>query len=136
MEKNLVSKLWVSLTVNYIFCDVFSLYDSVFLNELLNGNVGGIEFTESFLLGFSVIMEIPMLMIIITMILNNKAFRIINISVSILMIIVQIVSLATGTNSKHYIFFSIIEIGILLLIIYLVSKYRYEEKTTGNNHKK
>ncbi|XCF04948.1 DUF6326 family protein [Tamlana crocina] len=44
VEKNLVSKLWVSLTVNYIFCDVFSLYDSVFLNELLNGNVGGIEF--------------------------------------------------------------------------------------------
>ncbi|XCF04947.1 DUF6326 family protein [Tamlana crocina] len=81
-------------------------------------------------------MEIPMLMIIITMILNNKAFRIINVSVSILMIIVQIGSLATGTNSKHYIFFSIIEIGILLLIIYLVSKYRYQGKTTGNNDRK
>jgi len=131
MEKNIISKLWTLLTVNYIFCDVFSLYDSVFLKQLLNGNVEGIEFTESFLLGFSVLMEIPMLMIVVTLILKNKTLKIVNISASALMIIVQIGSLITGTNTKHYIFFSIIEIGILLLIIYLISKYRYEGKTTS-----
>lgn len=124
MEKNIISKLWILLTVNYIFCDVFSLYHSVFLNQILTGSVEGIEFTESFLLQFSIIMEIPMLMIFISMVLKNRLHKIVNISVSLLMIIIQIGSLTTGSNSKHYIFFSFVEIGVLLLIIYLVYKFK------------
>ncbi|WP_397447103.1 DUF6326 family protein [Polaribacter sp. R77954] len=120
MKKNnyLLSLLWVFLTVNYIFCDVFSLYHSKFLNELLTGTIDGIEFTESFLLGFSIIMEIPMLMIILSVLLKAKTNQIINIIAAIFMIIIQVGSLSTGKNSQHYIFFSSIEIGALLFIIY------------------
>ncbi|WP_147676923.1 DUF6326 family protein [Algibacter pacificus] len=133
MEKNILSKLWTLLTVNYIFCDLFSLYDSVFLNKLLYGNAGGIEFSESFLLGVSMLMEIPMLMIVITLILKNKAFKIVNISISAIMVIVQTGSLITGVNTKHYLFFSFIEISILFWIIYLVSKYKYVKTTIPSN---
>jgi len=121
--KNLLSKLWIFLTVNYIFCDVFSLYDSSFLNKLLTGKVDGIEFTEPFLLYFAIIMEIPMLMIILSTILKTKINRIINIIVGFLMIIIQIGSLVTGKNSLHYIFFSIIEIITLVLIIFIAFKW-------------
>lgn len=117
--KNLLSKLWIFLTVNYIFCDVFSLYHSKFLNELLLGKVDGIEFTEPFLLSFAIIMEIPMLMIVLSIILKNKINRILNIIVGLLMIVIQVGSLVTGSNSLHYIFFSGIEINTLLLIIYI-----------------
>lgn len=135
--KNLLSKLWIFLTVNYIFCDVFSLYHSKFLNELLLGQVDGIEFTEPFLLNFAIIMEIPMLMIVLSVILKNKANRILNIIVGLLMIIIQIGSLATGTNSLHYIFFSCIEICTLIIIIYLSWKWskliRFNEKLKEKN---
>lgn len=121
--KNLLSKLWVFLTVNYIFCDVFSLYHSKFLNEILLGKVDGIEFTESFLLTFAIIMEIPMLMIVFSIILKEKLNRIINIIVGVLMMSIQIGSLVTGSNSLHYIFFSIIEICTLIIIIYIAWKW-------------
>ena len=121
--KNLLSKLWIFLTVNYIFCDVFSLYDSSFLNKLLTGKIDGIEFTEPFLLYFAIIMEIPMLMIILSTILKTKINRIINIVVGFLMIVIQIGSLVTGKNSLHYIFFSIIEIITLVLIIFIAFKW-------------
>lgn len=121
--KNLLSKLWIFLTVNYIFCDVFSLYHSKFLNELLRSEVDGIEFTEQFLLNFAIIMEIPILMIVLSILLNNKVNRITNIVVGLLMIVIQIGSLVTGTNSLHYIFFSSIEISTLLFIIYTAWKW-------------
>lgn len=121
--KNLLSKLWIFLTVNYIFCDVFSLYHSKFLNKLLLGKVDGIEFTEPFLLSFAIIMEIPMLMIVLSIILKNKINRILNIIVGLLMIVIQVGSLVTGSNSLHYIFFSGIEINTLLLIIYIAWRW-------------
>lgn len=120
---NLLSKLWIFLTVNYIFCDVFSLYHSKFLNELLTGKADGIEFTEPFLLSFAIIMEIPMLMIVLSIITKNNVNRILNITVGVLMIIIQTGSLATGTNTLHYIFFSSIEIGTLVFIIYTAWKW-------------
>ena len=120
---NLISTLWIFLTVNYIFCDVFSLYHSRFLNELLTGKVDGIEFTEHFLLSFAIIMEIPMLMIVLSKVFSYKINRVLNIAFGILMTIIQIGSLVTGTNSLHYIFFSIIETSILLLIIFIAWKW-------------
>jgi len=88
----------------------------------LTGRVDGIELSEPFLLSFAIIMEIPMLMIVLSIIIKNKVNRIVNVIVGVLMIIIQIGSLTTGTNSLHYIFFSIIEISTLLLIIYIAWK--------------
>ena len=121
--KLILSKLWIFLTVNYIFCDVFSLYHSKFLNKLLTGKIDGIDFTEPFLLYFAIIMEIPILMIVLSIFLKTKINRIINIISGISMIIIQLGSLVTGENSLHYIFFSVIEIITLLLIIYIAYKW-------------
>jgi len=121
--KIILSKLWIFLTVNYIFCDVFSLYHSKFLNKLLTGKIDGIDFTEPFLLYFAIIMEIPILMIVLSIFLKTKINRIINIISGISMIIIQLGSLVTGENSLHYIFFSVIEIITLLLIIYIAYKW-------------
>ncbi|MDO6801949.1 DUF6326 family protein [Wenyingzhuangia sp. 1_MG-2023] len=114
---NALSKLWVFLTLNYIFCDVFSLYLSSHLQELLNGGIGEIKFTETFLLHFAIIMEIPLVMVVLSYFMKLKINRIINIIAATFMIIIQVGSLATGKNSLHYWFFSSIEISTLLLII-------------------
>ena len=131
--KNLLSKLWIFLTVNYIFCDVFSLYNSNFLNKLTTGQVDGIEFTEPFLLYFAIIMEIPMLMIVLSVLLKEKMNRIINMVVAVLMIIIQIGSLVTAKNSLHYVFFSIIELITLLFIIYKAYTWNNSNSKTKNH---
>lgn len=114
--------LWIFLTLNYLFCDVFSLYLSSHLQELLNGGLGELRFTEVFLLKFAMVMEVPMLMIVFSILLKPKLNRIINIVVAILMLIVQIGSLLTGENNLHYLFFSLIEIGTLITIIIIAYK--------------
>lgn len=121
--KQLLSTLWIFLTVNYLFCDVFSLYYSEYLKQLLIGEIDGILFTEKFLLSFAIIMEIPMLMIVLSKILNHKQNRVLNIVCGVLMIVVQIGSLLTANNTLHYYFFSFIEICTLVIIIWFAWKW-------------
>lgn len=116
---SILSKLWLILTLNYLFCDLFSLFLSKNLTQLLNGGIGEITFTEQFLLFFSVIMEIPIIMVFFSSILKYRLNRIVNIIAGSLMLFIQIGSLVSGKNNIHYIFFSIIEIILLIIIIRL-----------------
>lgn len=126
--KNLLSTLWIFLAVNYIFCDVFSLFYADTLKQLLTGEIDGIKFTQEFLLTFTIIMEIPMLMIVLSKILRFKINRALNIVSALLMLVIQIGSLVTSENLMHYVFFSAIEIITLLTIIYLAWKWSKKMK--------
>lgn len=42
-RKSLLSLLWIYLTVNYIYFDVFTLHLSQYLEAFLSGDVGGIK---------------------------------------------------------------------------------------------
>lgn len=127
MKKNqLLSVLWVFLLVNYLFCDVFSLFHSEHLKQLLTGELGGVAFTQQLLLSFAILMEIPMLMIVLSFVLGYKWNRILNVGAAILMIVVQVGSLLLGENSLHYLFFSVIEILALLVIVGIAWKWENE----------
>jgi hypothetical protein len=74
----ILSTLWIFLTVNFIFCDVFTLMHAEDLRNILNGKIGDIEITQEFLLAFAVIMEIPMIMIVLSKFLRYKLNRVLN----------------------------------------------------------
>jgi hypothetical protein len=118
-REQLLSLLWIFLTVNFIFCDVFTLMYSEELRKILSGKIGEMEITQEFLLTFALIMEIPMLMIILSRVVKRKINRILNVVFSLLLIIVQAGSLTADDNSLHYIFFSIVEISTLIAIVWL-----------------
>ena len=127
MDKKIVlSTLWIFLTVNFVFCDVFTLMHSEDLRKILTGNVDGIQMSQQFLLGFAFIMEIPMLMILFSRVLRYPSNRILNVVFSILLAIVQIWSLTAGGNTLHYWFFSIIEIATLFSILFLAWFWKKE----------
>jgi hypothetical protein len=126
-KRDLISTLWIFATVNYIYCDVFSLHYAPNLQQLLTGNVDGLEISEEFLLVFSVIMELPMLMILLTKILPLKVNRVANIAIALIMSAIQIWSLTMGGNTYHYLFFSVVEIATTLLIVYLSITWVSEE---------
>ena len=117
--KALLSTIWVFLTVNFIFCDVFTLMYLEDLRQILNGKAGDVELTQEFLLSFAIIMEIPMVMILHSRVLSYKLNRILNIAFGALLVLVQLGSLFADDNSLHYIFFSIIEVSTLLYIVWL-----------------
>jgi len=117
--KTILSTLWIFVTANYIYCDVFSNMDSTVLKELLTGTVGSLKITQGFLLGAAVMMEIPMLMIVLSRFLGYAVSRPANIIAGSLMILIQLGSLFVGTApTMHYVFFSIVEIlGDALIVV-------------------
>ena len=117
-KKVLFSTLWIFVTLNYIFCDVFTLFHSESLKQLMTGEMGGMEINQEFLLGFSLLMELPMVMIVLSRILSYRSNRMANIVVASIMTIVQSATLFTADNTLHYIFFSTIEISTTGFILY------------------
>lgn len=117
-RKQLLSTLWIFLTVNYIYCDVFSLHDAKMLQAFLSGDVGGMQITENFLLYFAMIMQIPMLMIVLSRYLTYKVNRITNIVAATFSGGVQTATVIMG-GTLYYKFFSLFEIATAILIIFL-----------------
>jgi len=124
--KDKLFTLWIFVTVNYIFCDIFTLFYSENLKQLMSDAMGGMEITETFLFAFSVIMELPMLMIVLSRLLPYKFNRLANIAVGIFMTLIQTWSLF-GDNMLHYVFFSIIEIATTIIIVWIAIRWKNEE---------
>ena len=121
----LISKMWIFLSLNYIFCDVLSNMEMSVLRMLFEGNIAGIPMTQGFLLLAGISLEIPFLMIILATILPYKANRITNIAAAILMIIYQLGSFFAGSDATlHYMFFSAVEILGMVVIIVLAFRWK------------
>ena len=88
------------------------------------GTSGGMEFTQGFLLSFSILMEIPIAMFLLSRILKYSVNRWSNIIAGVIMVIVQTYSLF-NPSTGYYLFFSIIEIACLLWIIW--SAWKWDE---------
>lgn len=124
-RKELLSVLWVFLTVNYIFCDVFGLYDAKLLQALLTGDVGGMKITEEFLLSFAFIMQIPMVMILLSRYLAYKVNKYVNIIAAAISGSIQSFTVYMG-GTLYYMFFSFFEIGTALIIIFVAVTWKKE----------
>ncbi len=118
-KKVMLSTLWIFVTLNYLYCDLITLMDSKLLQQIMTGNIDGLNLTEGFLLGASILMEIPIAMVLLSRVLGYKANRLANIIAGTIMTVVQISSLFFGSApTMYYIFFSIIEIACTSFIVW------------------
>ena len=124
----LLSTMWIFLTVNYIFCDVFTLFYAPNLNQFLTGHAGGMELTQGFLLTFAIIMEFAMLMLVLSRVLKYAINRWLNMIGGIAFTLIQGSTLLSGDFTMHYIFFSLIEIATSILIFYLAWNWKNLEQ--------
>ena len=121
----LLSKLWIFLSLNYILSDLLSNMEMSVIRGLLEGNIGGIPMTQGFLLLAGISLEIPFIMVVLSVVLPYKANRRINIGAAALMIIYQLASFFIGSDTTlHYIFFSAIEILGNFLILVLAVRWK------------
>ncbi len=123
-RKKLLPFLWIFLTVNYIYCDVFILHDARYLEAFLSGDVGGMKITENFLLAFSAVMQVAMIMIVLSRFLANTFNKYINIIAGIITTTVQSFTVAMGGSTIYFKFFSFFEICTGLLIIYFAMTWK------------
>lgn len=121
----LLSKIWVFLSLNYIFCDVLSNMEMSVLRMLLEGHIAGIPMTEGLLLFAGISLEVPFSMVLLATILPYKANRITNMAAAAVMIIYQLGSFFAGSDTTlHYMFFSAVEIIGNLAILALAFKWK------------
>lgn len=124
----LMSRLWVFLSLNYIYCDALTNTEAGVLRGLLEGKIGGIEMTQGLLFFAGISLSIPFLMSLLSTILPYKANKITNIAAALLMIAYQLVSFCFGSETTlHYVFFSVVEILGNAVIFLLALRWKQSQ---------
>lgn len=124
--KILLSTLWIFVMFNYLYCDILGLMDVNILNQILRSTVDGLKMDEQLLLYAAILMEIPIVMILLSRILDYKYNRIINIIAASIKTVAMIMTLFVGTTTLYYAFFAVIEIACTTYII--IYSIRWKEQ--------
>ena len=77
--KIILSASWVALMLTYLLGDVLRIYSG----DYKEGKIGGIQVTQNLWLGIAILMVIPVVMLFLSLILNNPVNRWVNIIVAI-----------------------------------------------------
>jgi hypothetical protein len=68
-----LSALWAALMFLYIYADIFSLFKPGHIDRMTEGLMGPFPVTQGSLLGFSVLMVIPAVMVFLSLALQPRA---------------------------------------------------------------
>ena len=105
-----ISALWASVMFCYIYADYFGLYVPGALQKMLAGKMGPLgSTTQGVLLGTSLVMAIPSVMIFLSLVLKPNLNRWLNI---VFGAIYTLIILITMWDWAFYIFFGVIEIAL------------------------
>jgi hypothetical protein len=126
-KKALLSTIWIFAVLNYLYCDVAQGMDANFLKQYLTGTVNGMEFTQGALLAAGILMEIPIVMVLLSRVLNYRTNRWANIIAGAVMTAVQTLTLFVGKPTLYYAFFSVIEIASTAAIVWQAWTWREQE---------
>jgi hypothetical protein len=117
--------LWVALMFLYMYNDVFSLYQPGHLAELVEGQLEGVQFTQTLLFAAAVLMAFPSFMILLSLTLKARANRLVNIIVGIFHVFVLIGTQFVGEGVPWFFWrlYELLEALFLALIIWTAWKW-------------
>lgn len=120
-----LSALWVAVMFCYVYGDYFILFVPGHIKNLMDGNSGVGTTTPLSLLGFAVLMTLPIVMIFLSLMLKAKASRWSNISVGIFFTLVMMLIVVTskGKWMLFYIYLGLVEIILTSTIVWLAWKW-------------
>ena len=110
-----LSALWASLMFCYIYGDYFGLYKPGTLQQMLDGRMGPLgPTTQGVLLGTSLMMAIPSLMVFLLLALPARANRWTNIVLGMAYALIMLITLPGAWT--FYIFLGVVEVALTALI--------------------
>ncbi|MCK9638257.1 MAG: DUF6326 family protein [Methylobacter tundripaludum] len=110
-----LSTLWIFVMFNMAFADIVGLLNSGALEEMM-----AMKPNQGLLLTFSILLEIPIAMIVLSRLLKYRANRLANIIAGVITIFWVI---GGGNTSFSYVFFAAIEVSSMLFIIWCAWKW-------------
>ena len=118
-----LSALWVALMFCYTYADILGFYAPGNLEELISGEIAGIQMTQGMLFGSAVLMVVPIIMIFLSLVMMAKVNRLVNIIAAIVYLVVLVSTFFTGRNPAYYLFFAVLKAILLGLIVWFAWKW-------------
>ena len=110
-----LSALWASVMFCYIYADYFGLYRPGKVQAILGGDFFSLPATQPVLLGASVMLAIPSLMIFLSVVLPPVFNRWLNIATGA---VYTAIILKTMWGWAFYVFYGVVEISLTLLVVW------------------
>jgi Family of unknown function (DUF6326) len=111
-----ISALWIAMLLLFAYGDIFGLFAPGRIEEVIGGEISGIQITQAFLFVVSVYIAIASVMVFLSLVLKPNVNRWTNIVLPILYV-VSIVASAIG-EAAYFWFLSVLECALLLLIVW------------------
>ena len=121
--KTKLSTLWIFVMFNMVFADIVGFMNPGALQGIITGATGT-EITQGLLLIFSILLEIPIAMIVLSRLLQPTANRWTNIVAAVITILFVI---GGGSAYLSYLFFATVEVLCMLLIIWYAWNWPKQE---------
>ena len=111
-----ISALWVSMLFIFAYVDLFSLYRGDVRADIEAGKIFAFTIGQGFLLGATIYILVPSLMLFLSLVLSARVTRIVNIVVAVL----YAVTIAGGAIGEwnYYILGSLVEVALLAGVVY------------------
>ena len=121
-----LSALWASVMLCYIYGDYFELYKPGKLHEMLEGKMMPLgPVTQGMLLGTSVLMAIPGVMVFLSLALKPSPNRWANIILGALYTVIMLITMPGAWN--FYIFLGVVEVALTALIVWYAWNWPKQE---------
>lgn len=112
-----LAALWSSLVFCYIYGDYFGLYTPGTLQEMLQGRMGPLgQVTQMVLLGTSLMLAVPSVMVFLTLALRPGITRWANIVLGLVYTAIMLMTMPGAWI--FYIFFGVVEVALSLAIVW------------------
>ena len=112
-----ISALWTSVVLCYIYGDYFGLYKPGTLQGILDGRMGPLgPTTQTVLVGTSILMAVPSVMVFLSLVLRPGVSRWVNIVLGVFYTLIMLVTLRGAWT--FYILLGLVEVVLTVLIVW------------------
>lgn len=111
-----LSAAWGALMFLYIYADYIGLFREGMIEDLMAGEVWVFTITQEFLMGVSVMMSIPALMVLLSAVLRPNWNRRLNIGVGVVFGVIALAALVDESYAFYY-YFTTVEVFVLGAIV-------------------
>jgi len=112
-----IASLWAATLFLFAYGDIFGFFRPGLIQTVMAGKVSGVEINQTFLVGTSIYVAIPSVMVFLTFVLKRAIDRWANVALGALYAI-SVVALSIGETWAYYYFLSAVETILLLLLVW------------------
>ena len=121
-----ISALWIAVMLLFAYGDIFSFFRTGLIEGIIAGKISGFQINQGFLVGSSMYIAIPCLMVFLSLVLRPDVNRWANIVLGLLYT-ATILLFCIGEEWAYYFFLSILESVLLLVIVWYAWKWPEQE---------